>query len=157
VILHRATLERLRAPLVNDEITILTGAKTRDHVVSRGEEEKYLAACTEPLRSIAAVLVDTGRRPEECFRLKWVCITFEDDGGQMLNQRGNFEGCSALDGHDEARSCYPTCTLDSGGTTAAGMGLPREEGEGGTRGSKHDLRTALGRREAKWRAAVRAL
>jgi integrase len=87
-ILHRATLARLRDPLVKGEITILPGAKVRDHVVTREEEKKYLAACTEPLRTIATVLVDTGLRPEECFRMKWECITFTDDGGRIFNEHG---------------------------------------------------------------------
>lgn len=52
------------------------------------EEKKYLAACTEPLRSIATILVDTGLRPEECFRLKWECITFNKDGGRIFNEFG---------------------------------------------------------------------
>jgi integrase len=87
-VLHRATLERLRDPLVKGEITILPGAKPRDHVVSREEEKIYLAACTEPLRTIATVLVDTGLRPEECFRLRWECITFTKEGGRIFNEHG---------------------------------------------------------------------
>lgn len=87
-VLHRATLERLREPLIKGEITVLTGAKVREHVVSREEEKKYLVACTEPLRSIATILVDTGLRPEECFRLKWECITFTSDGGRVFNEFG---------------------------------------------------------------------
>jgi integrase len=87
-VLHRATLERLRDPLVKGEITVLAGAKAREHVVSREEVKKYLAACTEPLRSIASILVDTGLRPEECFRLKWECITFTKDGGRIFNEHG---------------------------------------------------------------------
>src|SRR5262249_35433289 len=40
------------------------------------EEAKYLAAAAEPLSSIATVLIDTGLRPEECFRLRWEHISF---------------------------------------------------------------------------------
>jgi integrase len=87
-VLHRATLEKLRAPLVKGEITVMAGAKAREHVVSRDEEKKYLAASADPLKSIATVLVDTGLRPEECFRLKWECITFTEDGGRIFNEHG---------------------------------------------------------------------
>jgi integrase len=87
-VLHRATLERLRAPLVKGEITILAGAKSRERVVSPAEEKAYLAACTEPLKTIATVLVDTGLRPEECFRLKWEFVTFTKDGGRIFNEHG---------------------------------------------------------------------
>jgi len=55
-VLHRATLEKLRAPLVKGEITVLAGAKAREHVVGRDEEKKYLAASADPLKSIATVL-----------------------------------------------------------------------------------------------------
>jgi integrase len=87
-VLHRATLERLRDPLIKGEVTVLAGAQAREHVVSREEEKKYLTACTEPLRSIATILVDTGLRPEECFRLKWDCITFSNDAGRIFNEFG---------------------------------------------------------------------
>jgi integrase len=50
--------------------------------------KKYMAACTEPLRSIATILVDTRLRPEECFRLKRECITFSKDGDRIFNEHG---------------------------------------------------------------------
>jgi integrase len=45
-------------------------------VVSADEEARYLAAAPEPLASVAAVLCDTGLRPEECFRLLWESVTW---------------------------------------------------------------------------------
>ncbi len=87
-VLHRATLERLRAPLIKGEIVVLPGAQSRERVVSPAEEKAYLAACTEPLKTIATVLVDTGLRPEECFRLKWEFVTFDKDGGRIFNEHG---------------------------------------------------------------------
>ncbi len=59
------------------EISLLRGENHRDHVVTRQEEAKYLAAAREPLASIATVLVDTGLRPDECFRLRWEDVSFE--------------------------------------------------------------------------------
>ena len=53
------------------QIKMLPGERHRERVVTRDEEARYLAAAPEPLASIAAVLVDTGLRPEECFRLCW--------------------------------------------------------------------------------------
>jgi integrase len=58
------------------KIKKLPGERHREHVVSFDEEAKYLAAAFEPLGSVAAVLVDTGMRPEECFRLRWDAITW---------------------------------------------------------------------------------
>jgi integrase len=57
-------------------IKLLPGERHRERVVSETEEAKYLAAAPEPVRSIVAVLCDTGLRPEECFRLCWEAITW---------------------------------------------------------------------------------
>ncbi len=53
------------------KVKFLPGERHRDRVVLHEEEMKYLAAAREPLASIAAILADTGLRPEECFRLCW--------------------------------------------------------------------------------------
>jgi len=53
------------------EVSLLRGENHRDRVVSAEEEARYLAASKAPLTSIATVLVDSGLRPEECFRLRW--------------------------------------------------------------------------------------
>jgi integrase len=58
------------------QIRMLPGERHRERVVTPEEEARYLAAAPEPLGSIAAVLVDTGMRPEECFRLCWEAITW---------------------------------------------------------------------------------
>ena len=58
------------------QIKMLSGERHRDRVVAPEEEARYLAAAPEPLASIASVLVDTGMRPEECFRLSWTAITW---------------------------------------------------------------------------------
>ena len=57
-------------------VKLLQGERHRERVVSQEEEARYLAAAPEPVGSIAAVLVDTGLRPEECFRLCWEAITW---------------------------------------------------------------------------------
>jgi len=58
------------------KIKMLSGEKHRERVVAQEEEARYLAAASEPLASLATVLVDTGMRPEECFRLRWESITW---------------------------------------------------------------------------------
>jgi len=58
------------------KVKLLPGERHRERVVSREEETKYLAAAPEPVASIAAILADTGLRPEECFRLRWDAITW---------------------------------------------------------------------------------
>jgi integrase len=71
------------------KIKKLPGESHREHVVSFEEEAKYLATAGEPLGSVAAVLVDTGLRPEECFRLRWESITwFNGRYGTLLVTHG---------------------------------------------------------------------
>lgn len=57
-------------------VKLLPGERRRERVITPAEEAKYLAACREPLASIASVLADTGLRPEECFRLSWDAVTW---------------------------------------------------------------------------------
>src|SRR5262249_11763691 len=46
------------------KVRLLRGASRRERVVSAEEEVRYLTAASEPLASIATLLVDTGLRPE---------------------------------------------------------------------------------------------
>jgi integrase len=61
---------------VSAQIKMVPGERHRERVVAVEEETRYLAAASEPLASIASVLVDTGMRPEECFRLSWEAVTW---------------------------------------------------------------------------------
>ncbi len=58
------------------EITILSGERRRERVVTFEEEEAYLAGANFLLSSVAAILVDTGLRPDECRRLVWENINW---------------------------------------------------------------------------------
>jgi len=42
------------------------------------EEARYLAAAPKQIAQVSAILVDTGLRPEECFRLQWDAITWSN-------------------------------------------------------------------------------
>jgi integrase len=59
-------------------IRLLPGGRHREHVVSSEEEARYLAAAPDALAHVSTVLVDTGLRPEECFRLRWEAITWSN-------------------------------------------------------------------------------
>lgn len=70
-------------------IKMLPGERHRERVVSFEEEAKYLAVAPELLASVAAVLVDTGMRPEECYRLRWEAITWVNGrNGTLLVTHG---------------------------------------------------------------------
>jgi integrase len=66
------------------KIRLLRGARHRERVIGPEEESRYLASAPEPLASVATVLVDTGMRPEECFRLRWEYISFSSGKHGML-------------------------------------------------------------------------
>ena len=71
------------------KVQMLSGERHREFVLSRHEEARYLAAAPEPLASIAAVLTDTGMRPEECYRLRWDAVTwFNGRNGTLLVTHG---------------------------------------------------------------------
>jgi integrase len=57
-------------------VKLLRGEKHRERVVTAEEEARYLASASELLAAIATVLVDSGLRPEECYRLRWEHITW---------------------------------------------------------------------------------
>jgi integrase len=58
------------------KVRLLPGKKRRERVLSIDEESRYLAAAHEPLASIASVLVDSGLRPDEAYRMRWDSITW---------------------------------------------------------------------------------
>jgi integrase len=70
-------------------IKMLPGERHRERVLSTEEEARYLAAASEPLTSVAAVLADTGMRPEECYRLRWENINWTNGrNGRLLVTHG---------------------------------------------------------------------
>jgi integrase len=70
-------------------IKMLPGERHREHVVRFDEEARYLAVAPEPLGSVAAVLVDTGMRPDECYRLRWESVTWTNGrNGTILVTNG---------------------------------------------------------------------
>jgi integrase len=58
------------------KVKLLPGEKRRERVLSIDEESRYLAVAHEPLASIASVLVDSGLRPDEAYRMRWESITW---------------------------------------------------------------------------------
>ena len=74
-----------RAP----KVKMLPGERHREHVITPEEEACYLAVAPEPLASVITVLVDTGMRPEECFRSRWEFIQWASARyGALLVTRG---------------------------------------------------------------------
>jgi len=77
------------------KISRLKGEKGRDRVLDHAEEQAYLMAAKQPLRDVATIIVDTGMRPEEVFRMCWENVHFEPAGnarfGRIFNPFGKTE------------------------------------------------------------------
>ena len=58
------------------KIKMLRGAAHRERVVTRAEEALYLTCAGELMADVAVVLIDTGLRPEENFRLRWESVSW---------------------------------------------------------------------------------
>lgn len=73
------TLKKIFKRLVNEEIlsrnptTVIKLLKENDasfHVISDDEERLYLMACPQPLQDVATVMLETGMRCDEVYRIK---------------------------------------------------------------------------------------
>jgi integrase len=62
-------------------IRLLSGERVRDFVLSRKQEEIYLAACRQPLHDIAVLMLETGLRIGETINLEWTDIILEPVNG----------------------------------------------------------------------------
>lgn len=69
---------------VAPKLKILPGANTRSWILSPEQEPKYLNACTEPLKTVATIMLDAGLRPDEVFRLKWENVRWVDNRRAVL-------------------------------------------------------------------------
>jgi integrase len=58
------------------KINLVSGEHHREYVLQPADEAKYLAAAPQLLADLATVLVDSGMRPEECFRARWENVTW---------------------------------------------------------------------------------
>jgi integrase len=58
------------------KLKLLPGERHRERVISQNEEARYLTVAPDLLAGTVTILVDTGMRPEECFRLRWESITW---------------------------------------------------------------------------------
>lgn len=62
------------------KIDLLPGERQRDFVLSPAYEERYLAACPQPLHDIAVLILETGLRLGEVLGLEWRDIAFPKPG-----------------------------------------------------------------------------
>jgi integrase len=61
------------------EITMAGAEVRRERVVTEAEFARYLACTTPLLADVAVILNETGLRPDECHRLEWADVDFENN------------------------------------------------------------------------------
>ena len=70
-------------------ISLLPGERHRERVVTAEEEAEYLDAAPQLVKSVAMMLVDTGMRPDECYRLRWENVSWKNgSNGTVLVTHG---------------------------------------------------------------------
>jgi integrase len=71
------------------KVRMLPGEAHRERVITPKEEREYLGKADPLLGEIVTVLLDSGLRPEECYRLEWGSITWTAGrNGTMLVTHG---------------------------------------------------------------------
>lgn len=64
------------------KITKVKGESGRDYVVPFEDQRKLFAACDLLAYQVQAILVDSGLRPSECYRLRWELVQWGSQGGR---------------------------------------------------------------------------
>jgi integrase len=62
------------------KITLAKGERQRERVLNAREQETYLAACNQPWKDGATIMLSTAMRPGEVFALRWERIILKDRG-----------------------------------------------------------------------------
>jgi integrase len=70
------------------KIALAKNEARRDRVLSKEEAIAYLAACPQPWRDVATLILGTGARPEEARSLRWELVQWRDGGGVIHMPRG---------------------------------------------------------------------
>ena len=67
-------------------IKFLAENNEQTRVISFDEQKKYLAECSQPLRNVAALMLETGMRPDELYRLRVRNVNLK--AGWLFNPHG---------------------------------------------------------------------
>jgi integrase len=70
------------------KISLAKGERQRDRVLSDDEAMRYLAACPQPWKDCATLLLGTAMRPIEAFRLRWENVLMNGNSGLVQIAEG---------------------------------------------------------------------
>lgn len=69
-------------------IRLLRGEHRREFTLNHEDERRYFAACPQPLRDIATVMLDTGLRIGEALALEWRNVSLTSNPGYIQVREG---------------------------------------------------------------------
>jgi integrase len=78
------------------KIGLAKGERQRDRVLTRDEAARYLAACPQPWRDVATLMLGTGMRPGECHELRWAHVLLNGQGGLIRIAQGKSNAARRL-------------------------------------------------------------
>jgi integrase len=78
------------------KVTLAKGENRRERVLTDAEVERYLAACPQPWRDTATLIVGEGMRPGECYVLRWEHVLLNGHGGLIQIVRGKSKAARRL-------------------------------------------------------------
>jgi integrase len=63
------------------KVSLAKGERQRDRVLAGQEAQRYLAACSQPWRDAATLILGSGLRPGEVSKLRWEHVLVNGHGG----------------------------------------------------------------------------
>ena len=134
-------------------IRLLGGEKNREFVLDRSKEEAYLAACPQPLKDVATLMLCTGLRLGEALNLKWRDVDHEPINGRKRGRLRIKEGKTKNARRAVSLNVKATELLKARATTCD-LGPDSLVFPSGTDASKPYLNSSLAHMHGKVRATL---
>jgi len=77
-------------------VPLAKGERQRDRVLTDAEIELYLNNCRQPWKDAATVILGTGMRPGEVYRLRWEFVLLNGSGGLIQVSEGKSKAARRL-------------------------------------------------------------
>ncbi len=78
------------------KICLAKGERQRERVLSDVEAAVYLAACPQPWRDVATLILGAGMRPGEVYKLRWEHVLLNGKGGMVQIAEGKSRAARRL-------------------------------------------------------------
>ncbi len=78
------------------KINLAKGERQRDRVLTDDEATRYVAACPQPWRDVATIILGSGMRPGEVYKLGWEHTLLNGSGGLIRVAEGKSKAARRL-------------------------------------------------------------